>query len=42
MVQDGVTWRIDNERETWAYFDADYDQWGPSSPHDEGESTADD
>jgi hypothetical protein len=39
MVQRDGTWKIDSELETWAYFDADYEQWGPDSPHDEGEST---
>jgi hypothetical protein len=39
MVQQDGNWKIDNEIETWAYFDADFDQWGPESPHDKGEST---
>jgi hypothetical protein len=41
MVQQDGFWKIDNQLETWAYFDADSDQWGPDSPHDEGESTTD-
>lgn len=42
MVRDGASWKIDDEREAWASFDADPDQWGPASPHDEGESTTGD
>jgi hypothetical protein len=39
MVEVDKSWKIDNEVETWAYFDADFHQWGPDSPHDKGEST---
>jgi hypothetical protein len=39
MVNQDGSWKIDNQLETWAYFDADPNQWGPDSPHDEGEST---
>jgi hypothetical protein len=39
MRQDG-SWKVHDEREVWHYSDADYEQWGPQSPHDEGESTA--
>ena len=42
MVRGDASWKIDDEREVWAFFDADPDQWGPASPHDEGESTTGD
>jgi hypothetical protein len=40
MLRQGGIWKVHDEREVWHYSDADYEQWGPQSPHDEGESTA--